>query len=390
MEKNMSTINILTSQISSLLNSKESIISALIAQGVQIDDPDNLKLSDIAEIIQNAQFATSNEYTTISYVNEDGILTWQETKGGNSSTDTNSTVIDVEVGPDITIIDEYAFYGCTKLSSIEIPENVISIGNHAFYNCTSLTSVTYNKQISQISNMTDKYWGLKDGTKISASDGIIIVTGDNTETFEVPHTIITDTNNSTSSIVNEDGILTWQETKGEENQYSENTTIKSVVIGTDTSSIGDHAFQYCTSLSSVTIPTSVSSIGTSTFSNCSSLTSVTIPNGISSINNGTFDGCTSLASIEIPETVESIGMYAFWHCTSLTSIEIPNGVSSIDYWAFRDCPSLLSVTYNKPMSEISSMNNKYWGLQVETKISALDGVIIVAESNTETFEPTNP
>ena len=85
----MSTINILINQINGLLNSKESIISALIEQGVQVDNPNDIKLSGIAEIIQNAQFATSNEYTTISYVNEDGILTWQETKGGNSSTDTN-------------------------------------------------------------------------------------------------------------------------------------------------------------------------------------------------------------------------------------------------------------------------------------------------------------
>ncbi len=45
-------------------------------------------------------------------------------------------------------------------------------------------------------------------------------------------------------------------------------------------SIGEHAFSYCSGLTSVTIPNSVTSIGWGAFSDCSGLTSVTIPNSV--------------------------------------------------------------------------------------------------------------
>ena len=42
----------------------------------------------------------------------------------------------------VTAIRDYAFYGCTGLTSITIPGAVTSIGNQAFYNCTGLTEMT--------------------------------------------------------------------------------------------------------------------------------------------------------------------------------------------------------------------------------------------------------
>ena len=42
----------------------------------------------------------------------------------------------------VTSIGEYAFYGCSSLTSIVIPEGVTSIGESAFYYCYGLTSIT--------------------------------------------------------------------------------------------------------------------------------------------------------------------------------------------------------------------------------------------------------
>ena len=146
-----------------------------------------------------------------------------------------------------------------------------------------------------------------------------------------------------------------------------NTTVTSVTIPDNVTSIGDDAFYNCSSLTSVTIGNSVTSIGVAAFRSCSSLTSVNIPdsvtsiaeyaffgctslasatigNSVTSIKRDAFRSCTSLASVTIGNSVTSIGMTAFAYCTSLTSISIPDSVTSIGDYAFYYCTNLTSVT----------------------------------------------
>ena len=104
-------------------------------------------------------------------------------------------------------------------------------------------------------------------------------------------------------------------------------------------------FDGCSSLTSITIPKNVTSIGESAFSKCSSLTSITIPNRVTSIGESAFNDCSSLTSITIPNRVMSIGIYTFNDCSSLTSITIPNSVTSIGYSAFSGCDKLKDVYY---------------------------------------------
>jgi hypothetical protein len=48
--------------------------------------------------------------------------------------------IDEYIDDEITNIGNYAFYNCSKLTTVDLPETT-SIDGYAFYNCKSLTTV---------------------------------------------------------------------------------------------------------------------------------------------------------------------------------------------------------------------------------------------------------
>ena len=123
------------------------------------------------------------------------------------------------------------------------------------------------------------------------------------------------------SLNTETGVLTISGT-GEmtDSPFSQNSSIKSVIIENGVTSIVTYAFSGCTSLTSITIPDSVTSIGESAFDGCTSLVSVTLSKSITTIEYSTFFGCSSLTSIEIPKSVTTIVNFAFCGCTNLKDV----------------------------------------------------------------------
>ena len=234
-------------------------------------------------------------------------------------------------------IGDYAFSGCSGLTSVTIPDSVTSIGYAAFRGCDSLESVTIPDSVTSIG-----VWAFSGCSSL--------------ESVTIP--------DSVTSI----GY----------GAFSGCSSLESVTIPDSVTSIGYGAFVDCSSLTSVTIGDSVTSIGDYAFAGCSSLTSIIVDpqnsvyhsdgnclietesktliagcgasvipadGSVISIGDSAFSSCYSLTSIVIPDSVTSIGSSAFNGCDNLTSIVIPDSVTSIGDYAFYDCDSLETVYY---------------------------------------------
>ena len=135
-----------------------------------------------------------------------------------------------------TKISNYAFTGCTSLTSINIPDSVTRIGDGAFSDCTSLTSINIPDGVTSIGD--------------SAFDGC--------------------------------------------------SSLTSINIPDGETSIGWRTFCGCSSLTSINIPNSVTSIGYCAFSDCYNLSDVFYSNSDTEWNNISIDSSNDyLASANI-------------------------------------------------------------------------------------------
>ena len=179
---------------------------------------------------------------------------------------------------DVLGISDYAFSGCSGLTSITIPKSVTSIGYYAFSGCSGLTSITIPNSVTSIGR-----YAFQSCPKLEK----IIVSNENT---------YFDSRDNCNAI-----ILT-----------ATNTLLfgcKNSIIPNGVTSIEKGAFDCCTGLTSITIPNSVTRIGDYAFFGCSGLTSITIPKSVTSIGEYAFNNCSGLTAIHClsstPPTISS-------------------------------------------------------------------------------------
>ncbi|MCD7889407.1 MAG: leucine-rich repeat protein [Oscillospiraceae bacterium] len=308
-----------------------------------------------------------------------------------------SSIESVIVDSGVTSIGNYAFRGCTNMTSIVLPDTVESIGEYAFYeseslaevsisgcvigtyafcSCTSLSSINFSGEITSIGyrafyntacyNDTDTWY-----------DGVLYIGN---------WLIATDNSFETCSILGGTvGIA--------DRAFYENTGLTTVYMPSSLKYIGTSAFYKCTALSNVTFGNNIKTIGSYAFYNCSSLknlslstesvtsigtyafygtgyykdsnnwtgdllyvdtwlvnirgsrllssTDITVKYGTTGIADYTFREQSTLTSISIPNGVKYIGEGAFYKCSSITGISVPDSVvTDIGDYLFYQCSSL--------------------------------------------------
>ena len=222
-------------------------------------------------------------------------------------------------------LGDYAFHGCSGLTSLTLPSSVTSIGWSAFSGCSGLTSLTLPSSVTSIGDQT--FEGCSGLTSLTIPSGVTSI-GD--EAFSGCSGL---TSLTIPSGVTSIGNYAFADCSG----------LTSLTLPSSVTSIGGYAFRGCCGLTSLTIPSGVTSIGIAAFRGCSGLTSLTIPSGVTSIGDFAFKGCSGLTSLTIPSSVASIGNYAFAGCSGLTSLTIHSGVTSIGDEAFSGCSGLTSI-----------------------------------------------
>lgn len=134
--------------------------------------------------------------------------------------------------------------------------------------------------------------------------------------------------------------------------WSRRAEIKTVIIESGVTKIGQGVFEDCAALTSVTIAEGVTYINTAAFYECKSLTGVTLPKSLTFIGWSAFCGCSALTEITIPDNVTELDCYAFYECTGLKSVTIPESVTKINSFAFCLCSGLKEVTVSKSVTDI--------------------------------------
>lgn len=116
------------------------------------------------------------------------------------------------------------------------------------------------------------------------------------------------------------------------------TPIKSLLIPSGVTQIGDRAFEDCDNMTDVEMEALRSSchFGNFVFATCDALKHVTLSEKVENIGDNQFEHCGLLESIRIPSTCKTIGSESFKFCYSIHQITIPEGVELIKENAFEE------------------------------------------------------
>ena len=260
-----------------------------------------------------------------------------------------------------TIIADYAFDGCSNLTSVTIPDGVTSIGRYAFNKCFGMRNIIIPNSVTIIrddifndcDNLNTIYfigdkqeWNNIDKSRSGIDEDLITIVYQG----EIVEPDITPSDILAYKLLDDETYEVYVET---ENEIAE-IDIPATYNGKAVTKIAYNGFSKCINLAKITIPEGVVIIDSLAFKDCINLNSVIIPNSVTKIGDRAFYNCRSLTSITIPSSVSSIGATVFYDCNSLTSVTIPDGITSVGEKMFVNCSSLIDVVIPNTISHIGA------------------------------------
>ena len=228
------------------------------------------------------------------------------------TSDVAKIVSSISLPSTVTTINDYAFYGCSKLKSITIPSKVTKIGNYAFKE-TSL--VLDNLDLTSVSYVGS---GAFDGCKIRK-----ITVGPEISGYSSKWD---DNIKELKTLVIEDGVTEVESFLSEGMKKS----LETVNLPDGLETICDGAFEDCSALKTVFFPLSITSIGENAFKGTGLKIQELDITKVEFIGASAFDGCT-VTTLYADSSISNYDSSWKYNMT-VEAVYVPDSVSSYTKW----------------------------------------------------------
>lgn len=243
-----------------------------------------------------------------------------------------STLTDVSWPDSLTIIQKNSFYECSKLNSVNLPK-VQRIEDFAFYRCYSIKSLNLGEELCHLGGYAFERCSSIKSLKLPGSLSTI---GSSCFNFCT----------GIESVELGDGLQTIGD-----RMFWGLSSLRKIEIPTSLKSIGFGAFCIC-GFDSIFIPDNVTEIYASAFDGCERMKTVRLPAAMNEIKEFTFYDCHSLKTVTFTGKVTSLERGAFSNCSSLDSITLQEGITEIGDQVFKGCSGLKKLSLPSTLTTI--------------------------------------
>lgn len=254
--------------------------------------------------------------------------------------------------PKVTRLGTNFFNACANLTTINLP-NCTELGQDCFNNCVSLSTVT-------ISTTTNS--------------------------------LIAGVFRNCPSLTNVENFDTCKITQVTNYLFCNCSSLETITIPNNVTSLGTRCFEGCTNIKTITIPNNVKTIANHVFVDCTSLKNIVNYENcsITEITNNCFDGCTSLENITIPNKVTKLGISTFNDCTGLKVLSLPNTITTqtqtcltniVNSYFLNNCKSLENVSLGQGW-KLPIRLNCTSNLTKESMVTMFNNLATVTKSTT--------